>query len=64
MKEGEEQGEIGDLVLIPGRSGEQSRLLIHTRYVLFYILYCNNFDRKRPKGADLYILWNVATRRI
>ena len=25
MKEGEEQGEIGDLVLIPGRSGGQSR---------------------------------------
>jgi hypothetical protein len=29
-----------------------------------YIISYNNFDREGPRGADLYILWSVATRCI
>ena len=30
-------------------------------FYVSYIFYFNNFDREGPRGADVYILLNVAT---
>jgi hypothetical protein len=60
---------------LPVRSGLNNQLLVQqvfsellcplrvVRVALYisYIFYYNNFDREGPRGADVYILLNVAT---
>jgi hypothetical protein len=54
---------------LPVRSGLNNQLLVQQvssellflNSIIRYIFYYNNFDRKGPRGADVYILLNVAT---
>jgi hypothetical protein len=46
--------------------GHQEITIIHNYeiFTLYYIYFIYSFDGEGPRGADLYILRNVATRCI
>jgi hypothetical protein len=52
-------GEVVKLLLEKGTKKLQFIITKSLHYMIY--IYCNNFNIEGPRGADLYIRWNIAT---